>query len=1005
MRVDPTGGEAAPADTKASGSTARRLSDVELGELLSNGNWVRHLARRLLFDESMVDDVVQEVWITALHRPPRDLRTFPVWLRRVVHSLALRANRAAGRQRRHEARTAAPPPAPTPAAVRERLETQAAIGAEVIALEEPYRAIIYLRFYEELKLVEIARCLGLSDSTVRTRFARALELLRERLGRRLGRDRWHLALWQVVFPAGDGGSPEIAGVTGRARSVASWSAVVIVAAATAGFVWTAPSSSVVDSAMRRDRAAVVVAPASSAATTVESTARGRARAAERASAGRAERGERSEPTTPEPPEAPEPLATTDPAGLAGDDLLVVECASTGEPIAGAHVGFFRRTEAAATRTGTTDSRGELAVPRDILEREALVVVAPGRVEYREPVLKRELVNRRHRVALEPSFDLIVRVLDAQGLALAGVEVEVRPRAVVGPRRDAVVLTTGSDGEVAFAYEHRETEIRIDLSGQTEIAVWAKPPATEVRLAPAHARWGRLLDPGGAPVADAPVHVTSEVRRAIPTEVVTDAGGRFPLGRIAGDERVEVRVHSEAWPAYREVGLPPLEGDWSIRLPEAMHVTGTVTGPDGGTVSEGFVFLVRPESPDPPTASGAVARVNTPRPPASCTKSRRLMPRVRTPIRDDGSFELGPIARSDGDGAYLFVFHPRFQDHLEVWDPSEPWRPRDIRLAAGVELEGRAVTPAGAPCAGLQLHLGEIYSDGTENVVGRARAGGDGRFRFTGVPSVVREELSGSADDPVIRERLVLEAFAPDRLLSLDGVSIETSEIPGGFSIDPARRQVLELVAAAQAASRAFPLRLVDERANPEVRWIPAVLLGERAEIRSGLAATIAGETLVYGDSPIAADTMPAWLLLLPPDGEWIAVDLGRTREPAAAGETVVIAERSPHPVRLELRDAAGKPRTGVALFAGAPFVAAGEPRALVRLGATGDDGTLDIDFLRVPCIRLFATSAALPVETRVLPYRGDGSSPAPEWREIAVVDLTPGGRVVVSLPEDLARPD
>ena len=65
------------------------LSEQEFHNVLENGNWVRQLARRLLFDESMVDDVVQEVWITALHKPPREPKAMGAWLKKVVRSTCL----------------------------------------------------------------------------------------------------------------------------------------------------------------------------------------------------------------------------------------------------------------------------------------------------------------------------------------------------------------------------------------------------------------------------------------------------------------------------------------------------------------------------------------------------------------------------------------------------------------------------------------------------------------------------------------------------------------------------------------------------------------------------------------------------------------------------------------------------------------------------------------------------------------------------------------------------
>ena len=52
---------------------------------------------------------------------------------------------------------------------------------EVMHLPAKYREVILLRYYEGLKLKEVASALGLSDGRVRSRLNKANELLRDRL--------------------------------------------------------------------------------------------------------------------------------------------------------------------------------------------------------------------------------------------------------------------------------------------------------------------------------------------------------------------------------------------------------------------------------------------------------------------------------------------------------------------------------------------------------------------------------------------------------------------------------------------------------------------------------------------------------------------------------------------------------------------------------------------------------------------------------------------------------
>lgn len=51
----------------------------------------------------------------------------------------------------------------------------------VLALKPRYQTIITLRFFENMKLIEIAEILGSSPGTVRSQLARALEKLREKM--------------------------------------------------------------------------------------------------------------------------------------------------------------------------------------------------------------------------------------------------------------------------------------------------------------------------------------------------------------------------------------------------------------------------------------------------------------------------------------------------------------------------------------------------------------------------------------------------------------------------------------------------------------------------------------------------------------------------------------------------------------------------------------------------------------------------------------------------------
>ena len=61
------------------------------------------------------------------------------------------------------------------------LKKKAHLKQALLSLKPKYQAVIALRFFEKMKLTEIAACLDKSPSTVRTWLARATAKLRKKL--------------------------------------------------------------------------------------------------------------------------------------------------------------------------------------------------------------------------------------------------------------------------------------------------------------------------------------------------------------------------------------------------------------------------------------------------------------------------------------------------------------------------------------------------------------------------------------------------------------------------------------------------------------------------------------------------------------------------------------------------------------------------------------------------------------------------------------------------------
>ena len=137
------------------------------------------LARRILGNEAMAEDIVQDaflrVWINAPRwRPQAQFRT---WLYRIVVNLCLNAKRRPGDLPLDAAGHAADP-APFADAQLEARERDRRLAAAVEALPERQRAAIVLTYREGLGNAEVADVLDTSISGVETLLVRAKRALR-----------------------------------------------------------------------------------------------------------------------------------------------------------------------------------------------------------------------------------------------------------------------------------------------------------------------------------------------------------------------------------------------------------------------------------------------------------------------------------------------------------------------------------------------------------------------------------------------------------------------------------------------------------------------------------------------------------------------------------------------------------------------------------------------------------------------------------------------------------
>ena len=162
---------------------------MDIDALLVHGPFLRRLAHSLLDDAAAADDVLQQTWLTALEKRPRDPGALRGWLASITRNLAREGGRRNARRRAWEAGAARPEALPDTQEIVERESVRRQVVEAVLALDEPYRSAILLRFYEELPPRRIAERLGVPVETVRTRLKRGLAQLGRRLDGAHGGDR------------------------------------------------------------------------------------------------------------------------------------------------------------------------------------------------------------------------------------------------------------------------------------------------------------------------------------------------------------------------------------------------------------------------------------------------------------------------------------------------------------------------------------------------------------------------------------------------------------------------------------------------------------------------------------------------------------------------------------------------------------------------------------------------------------------------------------------------
>lgn len=153
-------------------------------QLTAHYGWVHAVARNLVRDPWGAEDVTQETLLAALASPPPEVpddQRLRAWLARVAFNLSRLGARQGARRRAREVRVARRESLPSVTDELESAGTFEALSRAIDELEEPYRDVVLMRYFDGLSTAEIAERSGASELAVRKRLWRARNKLRAAL--------------------------------------------------------------------------------------------------------------------------------------------------------------------------------------------------------------------------------------------------------------------------------------------------------------------------------------------------------------------------------------------------------------------------------------------------------------------------------------------------------------------------------------------------------------------------------------------------------------------------------------------------------------------------------------------------------------------------------------------------------------------------------------------------------------------------------------------------------
>lgn len=616
------------------------MAHSHVERLLAHSDWTRELARTLVRDPSVADEIAQDAVLLALRRRIDDVVDARAWFGRVVRNLIRRRARTEVRRADRERAGARPESVAATADLVERADTHRHLVACVLELSEPHRTVLLQRYFDGLAPREIARSEGCAVSTVSNRLTKAHAALRERLGSagsKSGRDHWLAAIAPLFGSSRAGGAGVAAPVSGAATTVAALFSIKAVAAAAflclAALVWwwagipPAPLAPLPIPTIAADRLEGVQPPVSDRPQAEPP------REQVRAGTPSAHKSPADRPAT---------VATTSMAA-------VVVARATGQPVPDVTVRvapITRRGPAPEPLEVTTTRDGTVEFPAVPVGAVTVELLRNGELWWTTPtpLLLTDGVQSRFRWVLALHADVYGQFADAGGRPVPDEEIvlatpDAGARELFGLRtRDRVVATATTGPHGRFAFEHvppgkyligargEAWVSTVDADGVTSHHIRARPPAPllEELVVPRNTErvevqvraWlekfisGTVQFSDGRPAPDIQL-IGAMIGARGYMETVSGSEGRFRLGPVP-DGQFTIRDSNppDGWGVFGRVSAAAGDRGVTIVLQRGGAVGGVIANSSAPAPVRGWIWVQQSETgPSPGSASAAQTTVD------------------------------------------------------------------------------------------------------------------------------------------------------------------------------------------------------------------------------------------------------------------------------------------------------------------------------------------------------------------------------------------------------------